>query len=126
MPRRGGRHYVLVKGAEEAMEAFKREIAEDLGLADLIDEDGSYKNLTTVQVGQIGGEITRRIMAAGQWAIKERYEAGQERLLPKEVLPDENLIREVTNNGNPAVTKTKDPSYAPHSGQQSTSDQMQH
>jgi hypothetical protein len=32
MPRRGGRHYVLVQGAERAMEAFKMEIIEDLGL----------------------------------------------------------------------------------------------
>jgi hypothetical protein len=43
MPRRGGRHYVLVKGAEEAMEAFKYEIAQDLGLDDKIDADGTYK-----------------------------------------------------------------------------------
>jgi hypothetical protein len=27
MPRRGGRHQVLVKGAERAMDAFKMEIA---------------------------------------------------------------------------------------------------
>jgi hypothetical protein len=118
MPRRGGRHYVLVKGAEEAMEAFKREIAEDLGLAHLIDADGSFKNMTTVQVGQIGGEMVRRIQAAGEWAIMQRYKAGEERLMPPEVLPPKENVREVTNNGNLTVHASGDPNHAPNSGQQ--------
>lgn len=117
MPRRGGRHYVLVKGAEQAMEAFKLEIARDLGLGHLIDEAGSYHNLTTLQVGQIGGEMVRRITAAGQLAIKQRYEANEERLMPDEVLPSRDSVRAVSNNGNPTPhaemsqdTKTMDAS----------------
>mgnify|MGYP003812935007 CR=1 FL=1 len=102
MPRRGGRHYVLVKGAERAMEAFKLEVAQDLGLAHLIGEEGDYHGLTTLQVGQIGGEIVRRIQAAGEWAIMQRYNQGAQRLLPEEVLPDTKRIRKVTNNGNPS------------------------
>lgn len=101
MPRRGGRHFVLVKGAERAMEAFKLEIAEDLGLAHLIDESGSYHNLTTLQVGQIGGEMVRRITAAGQFAIMQRYNENADRLMPDEVLPAKNAVRQVSNNGNP-------------------------
>jgi Small, acid-soluble spore proteins, alpha/beta type len=118
MPRRGGRHQVLVKGAEQAMEAFKLEIAQDLGLAELIDADGSYKNFTTVQVGQIGGEMVRRIQAAGEQAIMERFKSGQGRLMPDEVLPARSAVRSVTNNGNPTVHETHDPQFAPNSGQQ--------
>jgi hypothetical protein len=118
MPRRGGRHYVLVKGAEDAMKAFKMEIAEDLGLAHKIDEDGTFHQFTTVEVGQIGGEMVRRIQAAGEFAILQRYRAGEQRLMPEEVLPPIKSVRSVTNNGNPTVHATHDPNYAPNSGQQ--------
>lgn len=118
MPRRGGRHQVLVKGAERAMEAFKLEIAADLGLAHKIDEDGTYHNFTTVEVGQIGGEMVRRIQAAGELAIMQRYVAGEKRLMPAEVLPNPRSVRSVTNNGNPTVHMTGDVRYAPDSGQQ--------
>lgn len=118
MPRRGGRHYVLVHGAEEAMNAFKMEIAADLGLDHLIERNGSFKNMTTVQVGQIGGEMVRRITAAGQFAIMQRYKLGETRLMPPEVLPAPEDVREVTNNGNLTVHASGDPSYAPNSGQE--------
>lgn len=118
MPRRGGRHQVLLRGAEEAMTAFKLEIAKDLGLDHLIEKDGSYKNLTTLQVGQIGGEMVRRITAAGQYAIKKRYEAGLPRLMPDEEMPDKDDVRQVTNNGNLTVHASGDPQHAPESGQQ--------
>lgn len=118
MPRRGGRHFVLVKGAENAMEAFKMEIAKDLGLDDKIDSDGSFKNLTTVEVGQIGGEMVRRVQAAGEFAIKQRYENKEQRLMPDEILPDKQEVRTVTNIGNPTVHKTQDPKSSPAGGQQ--------
>lgn len=100
MPRRGGRHQVLVKGAEHAMEAFKLEVARDIGLGELIGEEGNYKALTTLQVGQLGGEMVRRIQAAGEWAIKIRFDQHAERLLPEDILPDKKRMRDVSNNGN--------------------------
>jgi hypothetical protein len=118
MPRRGGRHYVLVKGAEDAMNAFKYEIAKDLGLDDKIDADGTYKGMTTVEVGQIGGEMVRRIQAAGEWAIQQRFKDGERRLMPEEVLPDPNRVREITNNGNPTLHRSREVDYVPGSGQQ--------
>lgn len=118
MPRRGGRHYVLVKGAERAMEAFKIEVLKDLGLFSKVSEDGSYKGLTTLEVGQVGGEMVRRIQAAGEYAIKSRFEMGEQRLMPPEVLPDPKAVREVTNNGNPTLHVTGDIHDAPGSGQQ--------
>jgi hypothetical protein len=109
---------VLVKGAERAMEDFKMEIARDLGLAEKIDADGSYKGLTTLEVGQIGGEMVRRIQAAGEFAIMQRYNEGHERLMPEEVMPEQKNVRSVTNNGNPTLHVTKDVHDAPNSGQQ--------
>jgi hypothetical protein len=76
------------------------------------------KKMSTVEVGQIGGEMVRRIQAAGEWAIKQRYEQGSQRLMPEDVLPDPKHVREVTNNGNTAVHVTKAPFQAPASGQQ--------
>lgn len=100
MPRRGGKHVVLVKGAEEAMRAFKQEIAEDLGLLDKMGPEMSYKKLSTTEVGNIGGEMVRRVQAAGEYAILQRYKAGEKRLMPEEVLPAPDTLRSVSNNGN--------------------------
>jgi len=118
MPRRGGRHQVLVKGAENAMTAFKMEIASDLGLIDKIDADGTFKGMTTVEVGQIGGEMVRRIQAAGEFAIQQRFKNNEHRLMPEEVLPEPKKVREITNNGNPTLHSTKDVHEVPNSGQQ--------
>lgn len=98
MPRRGGRHQVLVKGAERAMDAFKMEIATDLGIDNMI--DGNTQALTTVQAGSIGGEMVRRIQAAGEWAIKQRYENNEPRLMPEDVLPKPEDVQAVSNRGN--------------------------
>jgi hypothetical protein len=117
MPRRGGRYFVLVKGAEKAMDAFKMEVAQDLGLEHKIDADGTFRDMTTTDVGQIGGEVVRRIQAAGEWAIKQRYEAGERRLMPEEVLPPKTRVRSVTNIGNPSVQVTQDVMHTPGSDQ---------
>lgn len=95
MPRRGGRHQVLVKGAERAMDAFKMEIASDLG----IDAENT-RALTTEQAGSLGGEMVRRIQAAGEWAIKQRYENNESRLMPEDVLPKPEDVMAVSNRGN--------------------------
>lgn len=100
MPRHGGKHVVLVKGAEDAMRAFKMEIAEDLGLADKLGPEQDFKKLTTVEVGYIGGEMVRRIQAAGEFALKQRYDQNAPRLMPEEVLPQPGTVREISNNGN--------------------------
>ena len=81
MPRRGGRHFVVLSGAERAMEAFKEEIAEDLGLGDKVRSSG-WTGLTTQEVGSIGSEMVKRIMVAGETAVLERFNNGQ-RLSPE-------------------------------------------
>lgn len=103
MPRRGNKYYTLVKGAEPAMKQFKMEIAQDLGFGAALEqeEDNSFRKFTTEMTGQIGGEMVRRIQAAGEWAIMERYKEGAKRLMPE--LPDVSKVRKVTNTGNTPV-----------------------
>lgn len=100
MPRKGGKHVVLVTGAEEAMRAFKQEVAADLGLLDKMGPEMSYRGLSTIEVGNIGGEMVRRMQAAGEFAIWQRFKNGEKRLMPEEVLPDPRTLRSVSNNGN--------------------------
>lgn len=95
MPRQGNRKHVLVKGAEAAMDAFKIEVAHDLGI-DVTDT----RKLTTEQAGSIGGEMVRQIQAAGEWAIKQRYENHEKELMPPDVLPDVDEVRAISNAGN--------------------------
>jgi hypothetical protein len=94
----------MVKGAEEAMDAFKMEIANDLGFGDKInDNPDGFKKLTTEEVGLIGGEMVRRVQAAGEFAIMQRYKQHEQRLMPEDVLPAVKDIRAITNNGNKTV-----------------------
>lgn len=99
MPRRGGRHFVVLEGAEGAMDAFKMEIALDLGLADKLRTSG-WKGMTTQETGTIGGEMVKRIMVAGEQAILDRHNAGQK-------LSPEIPVGTMINNADP-VTKRPD------------------
>ena len=101
MPRRGGRHFVILSGAERAMEAFKEEIASDLGLGNKV-KTGGWTVLTTQEVGTIGGEMVKRLMIAGELVVLSGYEKGL-RLSPD--IPADVII----NNSDPRrkVTKTQ-------------------
>lgn len=101
MPRRSGQHQVLVKGAEDAMTAFKLEVTEDLRLDYKLTQEGEFDNMSAREVGVIGGEMVRRIQIMGQWIIKQRYERDESRLVPLELLPPPHLVRDVSNQGNP-------------------------
>lgn len=46
---------------QKAMDHLKEEVAEDLGLDDDIDERG-WGNMTTREVGKIGGNMVRRLV----------------------------------------------------------------
>lgn len=69
MPRR--RRHVLPE-AEPALDRFKYEVADDLGLEDDIRSKG-WENMTTRQVGKIGGNMVRRMIERA-----ERDMAGEE------------------------------------------------
>lgn len=94
MPRRGGRHFTLLGQAEKAMEAFRWEIATELGL-DTVIKDQGWEGLSTYEVGSIGGEMVKRIMIAGEMEVLRRFEAG-ERLSPQ--LPEGAHLNEFNLN----------------------------
>jgi len=108
MPKRGGHKQVLVKGAEEAMDAFKMEVAHDLGI-----DATDTRALTTVQAGSIGGEMVRQIQAAGEWAIKQRFDNHEKELMPPDVLPEVDQVRAVSNAGNEIHETTGEPMKTP-------------
>lgn len=54
-------HRPLLPRAERALDHLKYEVAEDLGLDDDIEERG-WGNMTTRQVGKIGGNMVKRMI----------------------------------------------------------------
>lgn len=98
LPKRGGKRIVLVKGAEKAMEAFKMEVAQELGFN--VESPDDFKKLTTETVGIIGGTMVRRIQAAGEYAIMQRFNKGEKHLMPEDILPAPGDVRDISNNGN--------------------------
>jgi hypothetical protein len=54
-------HRPLLPESERALDRLKYEVAEDLGLDDDIEEKG-WANMTTRQVGKIGGNMVRRLI----------------------------------------------------------------
>lgn len=52
---------ILVPEADRAMENFKNEVASDLGLTQRIESVG-FHNMTPREVGQIGGNMVRRMI----------------------------------------------------------------
>jgi hypothetical protein len=53
-----GRNRVLVPGAEQALENFKYEVANELG----INYNGDLGELTSRQNGYVGGEMVRKMI----------------------------------------------------------------
>jgi len=64
------RNQLVVPGANAALDQMKFEIASELGIS--LSQDGYYGNLATRDAGQIGGNITRRLVQ-----IAEQQLAGQ-------------------------------------------------
>ncbi|WP_127534093.1 alpha/beta-type small acid-soluble spore protein [Paenibacillus kobensis] len=54
------RNTLVVPQARMALEQMKFEIAQELGIQ--LPQDGYYGNMTTREIGTIGGNITRRLV----------------------------------------------------------------
>lgn len=67
MPR--NRRHVLPE-AEPALDRLKYEVAEELGLRDDIRQRG-WENMTTREVGKIGGNMVRRMIKFAEEKIAE-------------------------------------------------------
>ncbi|MCA0754766.1 alpha/beta-type small acid-soluble spore protein [Paenibacillus sp. N4] len=61
---------LVIPGARAALEQMKYEVAQELGIQ--LPQDGYYGNMTTRDMGSIGGYITRRLIQ-----IAEQQLAGQ-------------------------------------------------
>lgn len=62
----------ILPRADAELERLKADVAEDLGLADDIAERG-YANMTTREVGTIGGRMVRRLVRRGEQALAEDH-----------------------------------------------------
>lgn len=55
---------LVVPQARAALEQMKYEVAQELGIS--LPQDGYYGNMTTRDMGSIGGSITRRLVQMAQ------------------------------------------------------------
>ncbi|WP_336771544.1 alpha/beta-type small acid-soluble spore protein [Paenibacillus sp. MMO-58] len=65
------RNSLLVPNARAALEQLKFEIAQELGIE--LPADGYYGNMTTRDMGSIGGTITKRLIQMAEQQIAGRY-----------------------------------------------------
>ncbi|OMF19265.1 spore protein [Paenibacillus sp. FSL H8-0548] len=62
---------LLVPQARAALEQLKYEIAQELGIQ--LPQDGYYGNMTTRDMGSIGGSITRRLVQMAEQQLTSRH-----------------------------------------------------
>ncbi|MGO4373215.1 alpha/beta-type small acid-soluble spore protein [Paenibacillus sp. YIM B09110] len=62
---------LVVPGARAALEQMKYEIAQELGIQ--LPADGYYGNMTTRDMGSIGGYITRRLVQIAEQQLAGRF-----------------------------------------------------
>lgn len=62
---------ILVPEAEEAVDELKEQVARDIGLDDDIRERG-WENMTTREVGKIGGQMVRRMIRQAESNLRKR------------------------------------------------------
>lgn len=82
---------------EEALDEKKWEVAEDLGLKKKIENVG-WENMTTCEVGQIGGNVGGQI---GGQMVKELISKAESQMAPvaEEAMPDRSLVKTAGDGG---------------------------
>ncbi len=63
-------HRPLLPSSRPALDRLKYEVAEDLGLGDDIEERG-WGNMTTREVGKIGGNMVKRLIRKAEQDLKK-------------------------------------------------------
>lgn len=61
----------LVPQAEQVLDRYKYEVASELGLQNQI-QTGGWNNLTTREVGQIGGQMVKRMIKDAEQQLQGR------------------------------------------------------
>ncbi|MBX6378719.1 MAG: alpha/beta-type small acid-soluble spore protein [Clostridia bacterium] len=77
MSRRRNRE-AAVPGAEAELDRLKYEVAEDLGLRDDVEQRG-WGDMTTREVGHIGGQMVRRMVRFAEERLGELRNGGGDR-----------------------------------------------
>jgi len=62
------RNRIIVPEANHALDRFKYEVADELGLLDKVKQVG-WGDMTTREVGKIGGHMVRRLIAAAEQSL---------------------------------------------------------
>ena len=62
---------LVVPQARAALEQMKYEVAQELGIQ--LPQDGYYGNMTTRDMGSIGGYITRRLVQIAEQQLAGRF-----------------------------------------------------
>lgn len=62
---------LVVPHARAALEQMKYEVAQELGIQ--LPQDGYYGNMTTREMGSIGGYITRKLVQMAEQQIAGRH-----------------------------------------------------
>jgi len=75
VPRR--RRRPILPEAESALDRFKHEVARELGLEDDIQRRG-WENMTTREVGKIGGNMVRRMIRYAEEKMREEQQRSSE------------------------------------------------
>lgn len=62
----------VVQGAEDALDRFKWEVAEELGLAAKVRRVG-WENMTTREAGKVGGQMVKRMIQAAEESLRAHH-----------------------------------------------------
>lgn len=66
----GRRRSHVVSGADPALNRFKYETAQELGLAERIRQEG-WGNMTTRDAGRVGGQMVRRLIKEAETSLSQ-------------------------------------------------------
>lgn len=74
MPGNNNNNEPVKRGAESALNRFKTEVASELGMANYGEIDKG--NLSSRQNGYVGGNMTKKMVAFAEQALKQGQDAG--------------------------------------------------
>ncbi|NLA07289.1 MAG: alpha/beta-type small acid-soluble spore protein [Firmicutes bacterium] len=112
---RRGRNQIMVPQARQAMDKFKYEIANQVGVD--MDQNGGYLgHLPSAVLGQIGGQMVRNMIAAAQHSLSQQATTGLTQSFTEALQGSKvNLTSGYTNETNfaPHVDISKSPMGGP-------------
>lgn len=65
------RRRTVVQGAENVLDRFKYEVANELGIANQIQSQG-WENMTTREVGTVGGMMVKKMLQEAERTLANR------------------------------------------------------